>query len=508
MKRLIQIIIFSFLALNVLAQENELNIHPDLLIQLDAKKAPFYHGLASGDPTQSSCIIWTRITLDTKIKTASVGWEIAKDSLFKNVIQKGTQMTSEAHDFTVKVDVQNLKPNVVYYYRFSYNKLQSIVGKTKTLPKDKSDFEIAFASCSNYEWGYFNNYRSIANNKEIDLVVHLGDYIYEYGIGNYGDTTIGRINVPAHEIVTLNDYRTRYSLYRLDQDLLKVHQEKPFITTWDDHESANNSYTEGAENHQENEGNWMTRKEAAKKAYYEWLPVRESTEDRLYRSFLIGKLANLIILDTRLEGRTEQVTMESENYEDSTRTILGKEQYKWLINNLKKNQVWNIIGNQVPFGSLNMTGPNGKEKYMDGWEGYPYERSQLVKFLQNQKIDNTVFVTGDFHKAFALEIDLDGTKDSSDNVGIEFIVTSITSANDDEYHTVKETQQMQQMYLENNPNMLYCNNKDNGYVVVKIKNDKITTDFIYTSTVKQPKSTEHIEATFEVLSGKPVLIKR
>lgn len=503
-----------FFVISLVAQKSTfektgtLNIHPDLIPSLNLKMAPFFHGVASGDPTQTSIIIWTRVTLDTVTKTANVNWELATDSLFTNVVKKGIAETNQNQDFTVKIDVENLQSHHRYYYRFIYKDSKSIVGKTETLTSDMSEVSIAFASCSNYEWGYFNNYRAIAMNTEVNMVVHLGDYIYEYGVGKYGDTSIGRLNVPAYEITSLADYRTRYSLYRLDTDLVKVHQEKPFITTWDDHESANNAYKDGAENHQSDEGLWLTRKNAAKKAYYEWLPVRETKTNRLYRAFEIGKLVNLIILDSRLEGRTSQVTMNSPAYQDSTRFILGKEQYAWLTNQLKKDHVWNIIGNQVLFGSLTLEENNKKEKYMDGWEGYPFERKRLIHFLEDQNKKNTVFVTGDFHNAFALETDLTGTKDTMDNIGVEFVVTSINSANDNEYNSETKTEEIKQDYLDNNPNLKYCNNKDHGYLVLKITKDKLRASYHYTSNIRNRLGLDSIEAIFEVDPKSAIIHKK
>ena len=489
--------------------QNNLNISPELLPQLDKSLAPFYHGVASGDPTQNSVVIWSKITLDKTFSEAAVNWEIATDAAFKKNRQSGTITTSGDSDFTIKTNVTNLKPYTTYYYRFSYNKSFSIVGQTKTLGNHYKSATIAFASCSNYEWGYFNNYRFIAEDKTIDFVVHLGDYIYEYAIGKYGDTTIGRLNVPDKEIITLYDYRTRYSLYRLDKDLMKLHQLKPVMTTWDDHEIANNAYVDGAQNHQADEGEWYTRKKAATKAYYEWLPVNKKPESHLYRSFSIGKLINLVLLDTRIEGRTVQVdSTKAINFLDTTRTILGKEQYNWFTKTLDKSFYWNIVGNQVPFGPMYQPDEVKGDVYMDGWDGYPYEREKFINHLKALQLKNFVIVTGDYHSSFAMETDLHGTPETNDNVGVEFVVTSITSANDDEYVNTEEVNETKELYLKNNPHMKYCNNKDHGYLVLKVSRNKLIAEFNYASNIKTPEANKITEKVYLVKSGSPVLIEK
>lgn len=489
--------------------EEPLNIDQNLIKFLNETKAPFYHGVASGDPTENRVILWTRVTLPTDIDKASVSWELAEDSTFSSLINKGDTITDSEQDFTVKIDATELDPGKKYYYRFKYKDIYSVIGQTKTLPEGNAPIDIAFASCSNYEWGFFNNYRFIAEDSEIDLVVHLGDYIYEYAPGVYGDTTIGRINIPAHELVTLDDYRTRYSEYRLDKNLAEAHQFKPFITTWDDHEIANNAYDEGAQNHQEDtEGNWEERKEAARKAYYEWLPIRVKPKENLYRSFKIGSLAELVILDTRLTERTEQVeATTAENYTDSTRTILGEKQFYWLVNKLEGPETWKIIGNQVPFGPLYLPDTLKQEKYMDGWDGYPFERNKLAKYLKDNRIKNTVLVTGDYHASIVLENDLEATKDTSDNVAVEFVVTSITSANDDEYGTKEQCDSVKALYYKNNPHLKYINNTDHGYLVLHVSSDRIICDYVYASTIRDLNATKRIERSFTVENGSEGVVR-
>ena len=500
--------IISFFYFSYCFNQNNLNVHPGLLPHLDASLAPFYHGVASGDPTENSVIIWSKVILDKSVTNAEISFELATDSLFTKTVKKSMVITDQNSDFTVKEKISNLKQNTTYYYRFIYQNKYSIIGTTKTLPTNPAAYKIAFASCSNYEWGFFTNYRSIAVNKDIDLVVHLGDYIYEYGVGTYGDTSIGRLNVPSHEIISLDDYRTRYSLYRLDKDLMKLHQLKPMITTWDDHEIANNTYNEGAENHQKEEGNWLDRKSAAIKAYYEWLPIAPKLNEPLYRSFSIGPLINLIVLDTRVEERSIQSdSVSAPDYYDTTRTILGNRQLTWLEKNLEKRAKWNLICNQVPFGPMYSGSKNG-EKYMDGWDGYPIEREKLIKYIESKEIHNTVFVTGDYHRAIALESDRNGTASSSDNIAVELIVSSITSANDDEYFSKEEAVKRHERYLTNNPHMKYCNNTDNGYLILEIYLNEIKVNYVMISSIKTPNGITSVEKTFVIESDKHELITR
>jgi alkaline phosphatase D len=489
--------------------QSELNIHPDLVPLLDPALAPFYHGVASGDPTDHSVIIWTKVTLPKNIQDAMVSFEFDSEPSFTDPEKKGIVETDANSDFTIKVDIGELKSGTKYYYRFMYNDHISIVGETKTLPSDPNDFSIAFAACSNYEWGYFNNYRLMAMDTSIDLVVHLGDYIYEYAPNKYGDTTIGRINVPDHEITSLDDYRTRYSLYRLDKDLRLLHQLKPFITTWDDHEIANNGYVEGAQNHQANEGNWETRKQAGKKTYYEWMPIRDNSYHELYRSFEVGKLFSLIILDTRIAGRSKQVgSVNDPMYNDPDRTILGRDQYDWLIGKMEnKKTTWKLIGNQVPFGHLAQPDfKGGADLYMDGWDGYPVERRKFLDFIKTRKIKNTVFLTGDYHCSFALDNDIPGNDDPKDNVAVEFVVTSITSANDDESMPRDEAIAFQKDYIKFNPNLRYLNTVDHGYLVIQVQPAKLIGRFYYVDTVRKPSTNGRLEATYTVFKNIPVLV--
>lgn len=273
----------------------------------------FSHGVASGDPTQSAVIIWTR-ALPVESALVTVSWEIATDSDFINIVNNGSTTTTADRDYTVKVDAQNLVANTQYFYRFIANNRLSETGITKTLPSGSVDkVKLAVMSCSNYPAGYFNVYELASQMNDVDAVLHLGDYIYEYPREGYASETaaaIGREVLPANEIISLDDYRTRYAQYRSDESLQKLHALTPFITVWDDHEVANDTYKDGAENHDESEGDFEERKLAALQAYFEWLPIRpitEGNEREIYRSFQFGDLVDLYMLDTRILGRDKQL---------------------------------------------------------------------------------------------------------------------------------------------------------------------------------------------------------
>lgn len=472
----------------------------------DPQLKPFYHGVASGDPLKDAVIIWTRVTPDNREKV-NVNWAIATDKAMMKVVKSGEYITSSEKDFTVKIDVKGLEPGTTYYYQFEALGAKSIVGRTKTVPQGKVEqLSFAFASCSNYEWGYFNGYAHMALDDDLNAVVHLGDYIYEYAPGGYGDTTIGRIAYPKNEITTIEDYRFRYSQYKTDEDLMKAHQMHPFITIWDDHELANNAYVEGAQNHnpEKGEGIWDARKNWARKVYYEWMPVRDDND--LYRAFRFGDLVNLVMLDTRIAGRTEQVDdMEATNYQDPERTILGKQQYNWLVSELKSDQQWQIIGNQVPFGPMIDDHEQGKERYMDGWDGYPVERAKLISEIQAKEIDNIIWMTGDYHSSFAFETDLNATADVADNIGVEFVVPSINSANTNEYDDDERTQAIEMKFLEFNPHLRYVNLRDHGYVKLVVRHNSARASFIHTEHPKIRSTKFKVDQELEVISGNPEL---
>lgn len=328
----------------------------------------FKHGVASGDPLKDKVILWTRLTPSDQVARLDVAWEIAEDERFTRIINTGQIQTSQAQDFTVKVDANNLKPNQQYYYRFKYGNVISPIGRTKTLAESTQAVKFAVCSCSNYPAGYFYVYREMAQ-QDVDVIIHLGDYIYEYGQGEYATEDaekLGRTLAVDNnkEIIKLDDYRKRYALYRTDADLQLAHQRHPFIVIWDDHELANDSWREGAENHQSNEGNFIDRKLAALQAYFEWMPIRPVSENdhlNIYRQFDFGTLVQLTMLDTRILARDQQldyaeyltasgldIAQFQTDLTNPLRTLMGYQQRNWLFGKLQQsNSRWNVLGQQV-----------------------------------------------------------------------------------------------------------------------------------------------------------------
>lgn len=331
-------------------------------------QAEFKHGVASGDPLKDKVILWTRLTPQDLTARLEVIWEVATDDKFIQIINSGKVQTAQAQDFTVKIDADKLKSNQTYYYRFRYGNVTSPIGRTKTLPETIRSVKFAVCSCSNYPAGYFYVYKEMAK-QDVDVVIHLGDYIYEYGQDGYATedaVKLGR-TLPLDnnkEIIKLDDYRKRYALYRTDVDLQAVHQRHPFIVIWDDHELANDAWKNGAENHQANEGNFIDRKLAALQVYFEWMPIRPVAENdhlNIYRQFDFGSLVQLTMLDTRILARDQQLDyanyitaqgLDIQRFQadltSPTRTLMGYTQREWLQGKLAQSTAtWNVLGQQV-----------------------------------------------------------------------------------------------------------------------------------------------------------------
>jgi alkaline phosphatase D len=344
--------------------------------------APFYHGVASGDPLSDRVIIWTRVTPDDFSLPAVVSYKVATDTSMANVVSQGSQLTNSDKDYTVKVDVTGLSPDTYYYYEFRYNGFFSQRGRTKTAPVgDVDSLRFAIVSCANLEAGYFNVYRVLNERNDFDAVLMLGDYLYEYETGGYSpNANVDREFQPENEILTLDDYRLRYSIYHMDESLRKLHQNFPWICVWDDHESANDAYKDGAENHNAGEGDWQERKMVSQKAYFEWLPIREKTPGsyEIFRNFHYGDLLDLIMVDTRLHGRDEQEGATSGNLNNPTDTMLVKINF-WLKDELSASTAqWKILGNQVVMAKLTLF---GIPINTDAWDGYPVTRQGLYDHI-------------------------------------------------------------------------------------------------------------------------------
>ena len=475
MKKKVKQLIPSFLCLFlVFSCKSTLFKHDTTSIYYNDLFKPFYHGVASGDPTQNEVVLWTRITPD-KVKEHKVKWMVSYDSLQKNILQLGMKSTDSLKDYTVKVLVSDLKPDTYYWYRFEYDGDKSIVGRTKTLP-DTTDKPINLigVSCNAYEGGYFNAFKLIGKRKEkIDAVIHLGDYIYEDFIPKYIKKK-DRIPLPKKELITLKDYRIRYAQYHLDSDLRFAHQMHPFINIWDDHEISNDSYKDGAGGHNPNkDGDYQKRKSDAKQAFYEWLPIREGKKH--YRSFNFGNTAELFMLDGRLEGRTKQEKPSDSLYNSKDRAILGKTQINWLIDGMiKSNATWKIIGNPVLFSEFNFSPvlPDIDEREIDSWVGYPFERNKLISGINEHTINDVVFLSGDTHSTWAIEVQNKVNQDKNP-IAIEFGVPSISSENWDTSNPVGTVIRWEKeiLKLRENKHLKYVNLRNHGYALLTLTKD-------------------------------------
>lgn len=474
----------------------------------DQNLAPFYHGVASGDPLANGIVLWTRITPSTQLPEIEVEWEIAKDEAFHEIALTDKVKTDASRDYTVKIDISTgLEPGTPYYYRFKALDGVSMIGKTRTAPQLAQSLRFAVVSCSNYEFGYFNAYARIAEEEDLSAVIHLGDYIYEYGPGRYGDTTIGRVNIPPHEIVSLQDYRDRYAQYRLDPDLRAVHANHPFINIWDDHEITNNSYKDGAENHQDDEGDYNTRKAVAKQVYYEWLPIRDGAAH--YRAFSFGELADLIMLDERLAGRTKQVdSLTDVSMQNEERSMLGQEQLSWLQQQLSTSKArWKLIGNQVIFSYLDWGFPTFRIN-LDAWDGYPVEQQKVSDFIKSNAINNLIFLTGDTHSSWAFEVTNNPKEGYNPVTGegafaVEFGVTSINSSNSNERGPTDSVLVHEKKIVNTsiNPHLKYANMRDHGYMLLELDGEKARATYKYVETLRKRDDRIRTETTLQVKSG-------
>jgi len=472
----------------------------------DSTLAPFYHGVASGDPHANSVVLWTRITPGVQMPAVNVTWEIAEDKEFAEVVDRGAFTTGPDRDYTIKVIAAGLEPGTDYYYRFKGLEGTSITGHTRTAPEEAESITLGVVSCSNVEFGYFNAYGAMAE-EELDAVLHLGDYIYEYGAGSYGDKDFDRKNIPPHEIISLQDYRDRYSQYRLDPDLRDAHAAHAFINVWDDHEITNNSYVDGAQNHQPDEGDYATRKAIARQVYYEWIPIREDVSH--YRSFDYGALMTLFMLDERLEARTVQPDSLSDPQRTRPdHTLLGREQMEWLQGGIQNSESnWIVIGNQVIFSYSDWGHPTFSRN-MDAWDGYPGDQEELTEFLRENGEGEVVFVTGDTHTAWAFEstndpFDAYDPETGEGAVAIEFGVTSISSGNSDERFPAPMVVEHEKKLVTPvlNPHLRYVNMRDHGYLKLSLYPDSLKAEFKIVPTLKERTRETVTDRVFTVRRG-------
>ena len=477
----------------------------------DAAAGGFRHGVASGDPLEDRVIIWTRITPPDRTATPAVEvrWRIAADERLSEIVTQGTVRTSIDRDFTVKVDVGGLQPGRPYYYVFETGGDRSAVGRTKTLPSRVVDrVRLASLCCSNYPAGFFNVYRCVANRDDLDAVVHLGDYIYEFENGRYGDGSgLLRIPEPRREAVTLSDYRVRYATYRTDPDLQEAHRRHPFIAVWDDHELTNDAWLGGAANHNpdEGEGDWPTRRAAAYKAYLEWMPVREvGTDIRLYRSFRFGSLLDLVMLDTRGLRDQQVATSDIDGLASPRRSILGAAQEQWLFNELRESQragtEWRVLGQQVMFSRLAQPGRGAL--ISDTWEGYPAARDRVFDFLAAERIRDVAILSGDLHSSWAFDVPRnpwDGyDRGGQGSLAVELLAPAISSPPLFADPAVRDRSVLLRALL---PHLKFLEGENRGYVLLDITREQLRGEWYFVPTVLERSPAETRAAAFACERG-------
>jgi len=502
----------------------------------EARTGQFAHGVASGDPFATSVILWTRVTPDQD-GDVQVMWEMDQDADFQSLSASGETSTNTSKDYTVKVEAAGLKSGTWYYYRFRIGDVVSPIGRTRTLPNSSTEnARFAIVSCSNWQHGYFNAYDHIARqakaageNETFDALIHLGDYYYEYGAAET-PRIADRVHDPKHEIVTLEDYHRRHAQYRSDSALQDVTAQMPLIAVWDDHETTNDSWKGGAENHNGGEGEWETRKEAALRAYYEWMPLREpqfgKTRTEIYRAFEWGDLASIVCVETRLTARAEQLIIEdyideidvpggAEKFKQEKlyapdRDMLGQDQQDFIIDNFKAskaaNKPWRILANQVIMGRLltpDFTPYISEEAikniepawpgvrdfltlskynmpvYPDSWDGYPLAREVFYKALSDAGVNDMLVLTGDAHEFWVNEL----TSEAGEKLGMELVTSSVSSETLTAY-LGEGTADHNLLLTQSNPDARYYNALINGYIDLTLKPQKAKVKMVGISTVE------------------------
>lgn len=470
----------------------------------------FQLGVASGDPSADGVVIWTKLSPrpledgGMPLHPVRVGWEVANDEGFHDIVQSGSALAIPQLGHSVHVELEGLKADRWYFYRFHVGKQTSPIGRTRTFPvaEEMPDrLKFAFTSCQHFEYGYFNGYPHM-QQEDLNLVVHLGDYIYEYA----GSDKRVRKHLGG-EIESLNDYRRRYSQYRLEDSLQETHRLFPWIVTWDDHEFDNNYANLVSEQDGISPEEFLVRRMNAYQAYYEFMPLRRSSFPRgphmkLYRSCHFGRLANFQVLDTR-QYRTDQPNgdhqkpMEGRVF-DQNSTILGDRQEEWLMSNLIRSEAtWNVLAQQVMMAPLDR-GDKEKPLYsMDQWPGYEHSRRRLLRFMHERNVPNPVVLTGDIHVNWVNDLQLNFQDEKSPIVGTEFVGTSMSSGGNGgnvipEYERAKAQNDFVKWY-----------NSNRGYVSCELTPEKWTTYYRTTPYVDQPGSPIETPATFVVENGRP-----
>ena len=514
-----------------------------------AGKVAFKHGVASGDPKQDRVVLWTRITPEKPGADIAYRWRLNPIDRRAGGAKSGSGTTGPARDYTIKVDVTGLDAGRAYTFEFEAAGVTSPMGRTRTLPAGSiQDVVLAVASCSLYPNGYFNAYQAIADLARVDAVLHLGDYIYEYGgPKTYGmDSAVAgeRPHDPPHEIVSLADYRRRHAQYKSDPQLQAAHAKAPWIVVWDDHETANDSFMSGAQNHTEgaegSEGEWTVRKAAALKAYFEWMPIREPAgggglAEAAIRSFDFGDLASLIMVETRLTARDSQATLDGDAPEvdgkrdltrlkaklaDPKRRMMSEKQEAWvgaeLARSVKAGHAWQVIGNEVVMARVMLPSPKKEltpEQYaaipasaqnrvnryeagaalglpagMDMWDGYPADRERLYDRFKAASA-RPIVLSGDSHSFWANELyDAAGKR-----VACEFGTTGITSPGAGE---LTPGVNAGDLIAKANPEVIFNDQVSKGFVLLTLTRDQAKAEMVAVSTIVARDFTTKVVKTF------------
>ena len=526
---------------------------PSVVRAAAAPDAIFTHGVASGDPLSDRVILWTRINpaLGQRVQ---INWEVALDDGFTRLLRRGRVLALATNDHTVKVDARGLPAGATLYYRFSTTTGQrSATGRTRTLPVGTLDtLKLAVFSCSNYPAGFFHAYAEASRMDDVFAAVHLGDYIYEYARDGYASedaATLGRESLPDSELITLAHYRERYAQYRSDPDLQALHAAMPWICVWDDHEISNDTWKDGAENHDSaTEGDFALRRAAAIKAYHEWLPIRPPQADRwqrIYRSFTFGSLVDLHMLDTRVIGRDLQLDYASyfgatgfdaarfgADMANPHRQLLGTEQQQWLSQQMAAGQAtWTLLGQQVLMGRMNIPAPLvlGQISFgaysqllfkaqtnpgaltaaeqailaqpaipynLDAWDGYAVARETLLgtaRALQK----NLVVLAGDTHNAWASDLqDLQGRQ-----VGVEFATPGVSSPGLEAYFPNENPAAVAAGLSQIIGPLVYADTANRGFMVVTATPHECRCDWHFVSSVKTSSYSTWLGQSLKTLPG-------
>ena len=514
----------------------------------------FAHGVASGDPAHNSVVLWTRVTVDTPLATIEVEWETSNDERFAQINARGKFETGPARDWTVKILLEDLQPDETVFYRFRVNNVTSIIGRARTLPEGAVETaRFAAISCSNFPFGYFNVYDLIARQDDLNAVIHLGDYIYEYSTDGYGGDTgtqLGRNHSPTHEINTLDDYRTRHGQYKSDPSAQMMHAMHPMIAIWDDHETANDSWRDGAENHDNTEGTWNARRRAALQAYYEWMPIRDplpgKLSESLFRSYSFGDLLTITAIETRLMARAKQFQYSeilpklnsktdvdeflNTTLWDTSREILGTEQLAFIKNAFQKSvadkQPWRVVANQITMARVTAPDLNphvteeeieelqadwdqgrafvetsalGLPSNFDAWDGYPAAREKFYDTVRDTGSDGMIVITGDTHTWWANDL----IARNGDHMGVELGTHSVTSPSP-YAKSFLNGRGAEYALLTNqlNSDVRYLNGENHGFIDLTITKKRARALFVGVDTIESPRYSASTKVAFDIKKTK------